>query len=65
MTVFYTLLGNPLLLAAYVLLSVTVGLFGLRRRIGFVGFFILSLLFTPFLMALVLVVTRPKHAYLD
>jgi hypothetical protein len=39
-----------------------VGLFGIHRRIGFVGFFILSLLLTPPLTLLLLVLTRAKPA---
>ncbi|WP_290977635.1 hypothetical protein [Ferrovibrio sp.] len=37
-----------------------VALFGYRRRIGVLGFFILSLLLTPPVVLLILILTRPK-----
>jgi hypothetical protein len=41
-------------------LSALVGWIGRDRAIGFAGFFVLSLLFTPFVMALVLLVSVPR-----
>lgn len=38
---------QPIVVVLYVLLAVLVGLCGRRRRMGFVGFFLLSLLITP------------------
>lgn len=38
----------------YFLLCITVAWFGRDRRIGFTGFLILSVIFSPFLMALIL-----------
>ena len=39
----------PFYVAAYLVLSVLVGLCGRHRRIGFVGFLIVALLLTPLL----------------
>ena len=50
---------TPPLIIAYVLGSLAVGLAGRRRRIGFVGFMIVSLLITPPLALLVLWVSAP------
>ena len=49
----------------WVFLSALVGWLGRDRAIGFAGFFVLSLLFTPFVMALVLVVSVPRGAKLS
>lgn len=49
-----------MLAATWILLSVLVGFLGRHRRIGFVGFFLLALVFTPIVALLVLVVTAPK-----
>ena len=54
------LMANPLLLGGYVMFALLVALLGYQRRIGVVGFFILSLLLTPPLILLILVVTRPN-----
>ncbi|HEY3918884.1 MAG TPA: hypothetical protein VGL83_13895 [Stellaceae bacterium] len=51
---------NPTLLAGYAGLALLVALLGYGRRIGVLGFFVLALLFTPPLILLVLIVTRPK-----
>ncbi|WP_141213169.1 hypothetical protein [Janthinobacterium sp. PC23-8] len=53
---------SPLLLAGYLMGCLFVGLFGIHRRIGFIGFFILSLLLTPPITLLLLVLTRAKPA---
>jgi len=44
----------------YLALSVIVGGIGRKRSIGFPGFFVLSVLLSPILMAIVLLVTLPK-----
>ncbi|HQS13012.1 MAG: hypothetical protein B7Y62_10560 [Sphingomonadales bacterium 35-56-22] len=49
-----------LLFLLLVAVSVVVGWFGRNRAIGFAGFFVLSLLLTPFVMALVLLVSVPR-----
>lgn len=43
-----------------VAVSMVVGWFGRKRTIGFAGFFVLSLLLTPFVMALVLLISVPR-----
>jgi hypothetical protein len=54
------IIHSPLFWALYVGLSVIVGLGGINRRMGFLGFFVLSLVVTPVLGLLNLIVTRPK-----
>lgn len=52
---------NPVTLGlTYIVASFIVALFGRGRRIGVLGFFILSLLLTPPLVVLILILTRPK-----
>lgn len=46
----------------YIVFSVIIGGIGRKRSIGFVGFFLLSLLLTPILMGAVLLVTSPKDS---
>jgi hypothetical protein len=49
---------------AFVVLSVFVGALGRDRKLGFWGFFFLSLVFTPLLIFLILVFTKsqpPAH----
>lgn len=53
-----------LLFLLLVVVSAVVGWFGRKRAIGFAGFFVLSLLLTPFVMALVLLVSVPRAPYL-
>jgi len=50
----------PLLLAFHIVGSLVVGLAGRNRRIGFIGFLILSLLITPVLGLLALWLTAPS-----
>ncbi len=52
---------NPWFWLIYFLAAIIVGVAGRHRRIGFVGFLILSLLFTPVLVLLVLILTRPRE----
>ena len=50
-------------LAAYLLFCLLVGLCGSQRRMGFTGTFLLSIVITPLLMLLVLLITGPsRHA---
>ena len=48
-------------LAAYLVFCVLVGLCGSQRRMGFTGTFLLSLVITPVLALLVLLVTGPSR----
>ena len=52
--------ADPFFWLAYVVAAGLVALLGYGRRMGVLGFFILSLMFTPTLVLLVLIVTRPK-----
>lgn len=47
------------LLAAYVIGSVAVGIAGRHRRIGFVGFLIVSLVLSPLVAMLILWLSAP------
>jgi ABC-type multidrug transport system permease subunit len=49
------------LLIAYLLFSILVGLCGSQRRMGFTGTFLLSLVITPVLALLVLLITGPSR----
>ena len=48
-------------LILYVVFSILVGLCGSQRRMGFVGTFIVSLLLTPILVLIVLLLTGPAQ----
>jgi FtsH-binding integral membrane protein len=48
-------------LILYVVFSILVGLCGSQRRMGFIGTFIVSLLFTPLLVLIVLLLTGPAQ----
>ncbi len=48
-----------LLIAMWLLLSLAAGWLGRKRTIGFWGFFIASIVFTPVLVLLILVATQP------
>lgn len=50
----------PLLIVAYVLLAAVVGFFGRKRAAGFTGNFVLSLILTPVIMSLVLMLGTPR-----
>ncbi len=55
---------QPTILAViYLLACAVVGVVGSRRAMGFFAAFFLSLLFTPFVMILVLQLTRPPDHY--
>jgi hypothetical protein len=45
----------------YVVFALLVGLCGTQRRMGFLGAFLLSLLITPVLVLLLLILTAPSH----
>jgi hypothetical protein len=49
------------LLIVYLLFSILVGLCGSQRRMGFTGTFLLSLVITPVLALLILLVTGPSR----
>ena len=49
------------LLIVYLIFSVLVGLCGSQRRMGFTGTFLLSLVVTPVLALLILLVTGPSR----
>jgi hypothetical protein len=49
------------LLTAYVVFSVLVGLCGSQRRMGFTGTFLLSLVITPVIALIVLLITGPSR----
>jgi hypothetical protein len=54
------MLASPAFWLLYAFAAAVAALFGTRRRIGFVGFFVLALLLTPPIALLVIVLTRPK-----
>lgn len=45
----------------YVVPCVLVGLYGRNRRAGFLGIFLLALVFTPLLVLVVLLFTAPSY----
>lgn len=49
-----------LIMIAYLILAVAVGVYGSERTLGFWGFFVLSLLISPVIVFLFLVLTRTK-----
>jgi hypothetical protein len=48
-------------LAAYLIFSFLVGLCGSQRRMGFTGTFLLSIIFTPVIMLIVIMITGPSR----
>ena len=50
---------NPVLLIIYVAVSAIVGFLGRKRSVGFSGMFTFSLVVSPIIVALVLLVTAP------
>lgn len=56
------MLFDPLLLIIYVVVSAIVGFFGRHRSVGFAGIFTFSLLVSPIIVALVLLVSAPGTA---
>ena len=53
---------SPFLILLYVSLAALVGYAGRKRTVGFAGVFILSLILTPFIMVLVLMVAGPRSS---
>lgn len=49
------------LMAVYLVFSILVGLCGSQRRMGFTGTFLLSLLVTPIVALIVLLITGPSR----
>jgi hypothetical protein len=49
------------LLTAYLIFSVLVGLCGSQRRLGFTGTFLLSLVITPILALVIILITGPSR----
>jgi hypothetical protein len=48
----------------YVVFCILVGLCGSQRRMGFLGTFIVSLLFTPVIVLIVLLLTGPSPRFI-
>lgn len=48
-------------LILYIVFSILVGICGSQRRMGFIGTFIVSLIFTPILVLIVLLLTGPSQ----
>jgi hypothetical protein len=46
----------------YLLFSLLIGFFGRRRSFGFVGYFVLALLLTPFIGALIALASEERPA---
>jgi hypothetical protein len=53
------------LVILHVALSLLVGYLGRARSIGFAGYFVLSLLLSPLLMGLALLISLPKRASVE
>lgn len=51
---------DPVLLIVYVVVCALVGFLGRKRAIGFAGVFTFSLIISPIVMALVLLVSAPR-----
>lgn len=49
------------LLSAYLVFSILVGLCGSQRRLGFTGTFLLSLVITPILALVLILITGPSR----
>jgi hypothetical protein len=54
------MMGHPLFWLAYLLGALVAGVAGRRRTFGFFGFFLLSLLITPPVVFLVLILTQTR-----
>lgn len=50
-----------MMIVIYLLLSIVVGWLGRHRHIGFVGFFVLSLLITPVIALLILMMAHERR----
>ena len=54
-------MGEAIIIVAYIIFCLLVGLCGSQRRMGFFGTFIVSLFLTPVLVLLILVFTAPRE----
>lgn len=52
---------NPAVVITYLALCAVVGLFGRDRALGFGGAFVISIILTPLIVAIMLLLTQPKH----
>lgn len=50
---------NPVLIGVYLLLCMLLGIVGRSTRVGAVGIFLLSVIFTPLLVGTILAIARP------
>jgi hypothetical protein len=50
---------TPIMLGIYMVLCMVLGIVGRGSRIGFFGIFLLSVIFTPLLVGVILSFTRP------
>jgi hypothetical protein len=48
---------------AYLIFCALTGLLGIQRRIGFLGTFLLAVVFTPLLVLPILALTGPSHKF--
>lgn len=51
---------NPVVVITYIGLCSIVGIFGRDRSLGFGGAFVCSLILTPLIVAIMLLLTQPK-----
>ena len=56
---------NFIAIVLYVAFAVLVGLCGSHRRMGFLGTFLVSLLLTPIIVLLILILTAPSSNRLE
>jgi len=54
-------MAETIAVVLYILFSVLAGVCGTHRRLGFFGTFLASLVLTPVLVLLVLILTAPSH----
>ena len=54
-------MGEAIIIVAYIIFCLLVGLCGSQRRMGFFGTFIVSLFLTPVIVLLILVFTAPRE----
>jgi FtsH-binding integral membrane protein len=57
----HDLMNYSIAVILYVVFAILVGLCGSQRRMGFIGTFIVSLLFTPVIVLIVLLLTGPSQ----
>jgi hypothetical protein len=54
-------MAQPLAVIIYLVFCLLAGLCGIHRRMGFFGTFLISLVVTPVVVLLVLILTAPSH----